>query len=176
MYELISYIDVAPAASSGAFDLNSLVGGGAGATLIAVIFYVGKLILDRTIPSRSDSRANITILLEGLQSMVKVLQDEKAADAKRLTDRQSRIDSLEEESDTNYVRKAEMQAEIIELRARVAQKDRHITELVHMLTRMGARVVGLDADYLDITLPAAEIVQAREEVKKADAGSTTTVS
>lgn len=170
------FVAVDPTPASGAFDLNSLLGGGAGATLVAVIFYVGKLILDRTIPSRSDSRANITILLEGLQSMVKVLQDEKAADAKRLTDRQSRIDVLEEESDTNYVRKAEMQAEIIELRARVAQKDRHIKELVHLLTRMGAKVVGLDADYLDITLPAAEIVAAREASKKADAGSPTAVS
>lgn len=139
------------------FDLNSLVGGGAGATLVGLIFYVGKLILDRTIPSRSDARANITILLEGLQSMVKVLQDEKLADAKRLADRQVRIDQLEEESDVNYQRRAEMQAEIIELRSRVAQKDRHIRELTHMLTQLGASVVGLDGDYLEVTLPTEEV-------------------
>ena len=42
---------VSPAAN---LDLNALVGGGAGATLVGIIFYVGKLILDRTIPSRSD--------------------------------------------------------------------------------------------------------------------------
>lgn len=144
----------APAGTPISLDLNSIVGGGAGATLVGIIFYVGKIILDRTIPSRSDARANITMLLEGLQSMVKVLQDEKAADAQRLADRQSRIDALEEEADVSYLRKAEMQAEIIELRARVAQKDRHIKYLVHMLGQLGATVVGgIDTESIEITLP-----------------------
>jgi hypothetical protein len=154
--------DPAPATS---IDLNALVGGGAGASLIGIIFYVGKLILDRTIPSRSDSRANISVLLDGLQSMVKVLQDEKAGDAKRLADRQARIDTLEEESDVNYVRRAEMQADIIELKARVAQKDRHIRELTHMLTQLGATVVGEDTEHLDITLPASEVAQIRKDAQ-----------
>lgn len=141
-------------------DLNAVVGGGAGATIVTVIVYVGKLILDRTIPSRSDARANITILLEGLQSMVKVLQDEKQADAKRLADRQTRIDTLEEESDDNYKRRAEMQAEIIELRARVAQKDRHIREFTHVLVQLGASVSGFDTDTLQVTLPTAAVKTA----------------
>lgn len=145
----------------GVIDLNALVGGGAGATLVGIIFYVGKLILDRTIPSRSDSRANISILLEGLQSMVKVLQDEKNADAERLANRQARIDALEEESYINYSRKAEMQAEIIELKARVAQKDRHIKQLAYMLSQLGAEVGGLEEDTLEITLPASEVNKLR---------------
>lgn len=151
------------AANPLSLDLNAVVGGGTGATIVTVVIYVGKLILDRTIPSRSDARANITILLEGLQSMVKVLQDEKQADAQRLSDRQKRIDALEEESDTNYTRKAEMQAEIIELRGRVAQKDRHIRELTHMLTQLGATVVGADGDHLEVTLPSAEVKKAVAE-------------
>lgn len=160
-YFSVIFAAATPDAASGALDLNALVGGGAGATLVGVIFYVGKLILDRTIPSRSDSRANITILLEGLQSMVKVLQYEKEADAKRLSDRQIRIDALEAETDTNHTRKAEMQAEIIELRARVAQKDRHIKQLAHMLSQLGARVVGVDSDSLEVTLPTDLVQKAK---------------
>ncbi len=155
-------------ADAAVIDLNSIVGGGAGATLVGLIFYVGKLILDRTIPSRSDARANISILLEGLQSMVKVMQAEKDADAQRLKDRQARIDILEEASDTDYSRKAELQAEIIELRATVARKERHIKELVHMLTALGAKVVGLDTDNLEITLPSAEVAEERKKSLDSD--------
>lgn len=164
MNQLFSFILTAAGESPIALDLNALIGGGTGATAVGIIWYIGKLILDRTVPSRSDARANITILLEGLQSMVKVLQDEKEADAQRLKDRQARIDILEGESDTNYVRRAEMQAEIIELRVRVAQKDRHIRELVHMLTQLGAKVVGVDTDNIEITLPSNAVAA---EVKKA---------
>ena len=146
-----------------AIDLNSILGGSAGATLVGLIFYVGKLILDRTIPSRSDARANITVLLEGLQSMVKVMQAEKDADAKRLADRQARIDILEEASGADYARKAELQAEVIDLRVTVARKERHIKELVHMLTSLGAKVDGLDSDNLEITLPASEVAEQRKK-------------
>jgi chromosome segregation ATPase len=151
------------AAAPAGLDLNALVGGGAGAGAVGLVFYIVKLVLNRTVPSRSDSRANITILLEGLQSMVKVLQDEKASDAKRLTDRQARIDALEDEADISYARRAEMQADIIELKARVAQKDRHIRELSHMLTQLGATVVGIDSDNLEITLPAEDVAKLRKD-------------
>lgn len=160
---MIEFISLFTAAENPTLDLNALVGGGAGATLVGILFYIGKLILDRTIPSRSDSRANITILLDGLQSMVKVLQDEKTADAKRLADRQDRIETLEKESDLSYTRRAEMQAEIIDLRARVAQKERHIRELAHMLVQLGAKVTGLDDDTLEITLPTSEVAKIRRD-------------
>jgi uncharacterized coiled-coil protein SlyX len=102
--------------------------------------------------------------------MVRVLQDEKAGDAKRLADRQARIDTLEEESGVSYLRRAEMQADIIELKARVAQKDRHIKELSHMLTQLGAKVVGLDTDNLEITLPADEVAKIRKNSQEDSSG------
>lgn len=151
------------AASSGALDLNALVGGGAGATLVAIIIYVGRLILDKAIPSRSDARANVTILLEGMQSMVKALQTERDADAARLKERQQRIDQLEQSSESDYKKKAELQAEVIELRAAVARKDRHIRQLVSMLVQLGAKVMGLDSDNLEITLPADQVEQIRKD-------------
>lgn len=154
-----------------ALNFNALLSGGAGATFIFIIWYVARLILDRTIPSRSDARANISIVLESLQSMVNVMQVEKLADAKRLEDRQKRIDQLEESSDADYKRKAELQADIIDLRARLAQKERHIRELIHTLTSLGAKVVGVDTDTLEITLPADvvadEVRKVRQEEVKA---------
>lgn len=157
------------------FDLNTLVSGGTGATLMAAVIFVGKLILDRTIPSRSDQRANVTLLIEGLNNMVKVLQEEKVADARRLTDKQARIDALEQAAEKDYDRISELRAEIIDLRNRLAQKDRHINTLVSELRKVGAQVSGLDLEDIgadiEITLPA-EVVRRtlphREDSKTED--------
>lgn len=144
-----------------AFDLNDIISGGTGATIMAALIFVGKLILDRTIPSRSDQRANVTLVLEGLNNMVKVLQEEKTADAKRLADKQARIDALEAAAEKDYDRISELRAEIIDLRNRLAQKDRHINTLVAELRKLGAQVSGLDLEDLEasieITLPAADV-------------------
>lgn len=146
-------------------DLNSLVSGGAGATLLGLVYFVVKFVLDRAIPSRSDSRANVTLVLEGLNNMVKVLQEEKTADAKRLQDKQERIDQLEQGADKDYERISELRNEIIELRNRLAQKDRHITTLVTELRKLGTQVTGLDledADDLEITHSKDEVKELRE--------------
>ncbi len=140
---------VAGAAASeqaASLDLNALLSGGGGATLVALIIWVGKLVLDRTIPSRSDSRASQSLVLESLSNMVKVLQEEKTADAARLESKQDRIDSLEEASTQDYDLISELRSEITDLRNRLAVKDRHIRILVLELRRLGAQVTGLEAD------------------------------
>lgn len=148
-------------ASIGGFDLNNFVAGGAGATLAGLLYFVIKLVLDRTIPSRSDARANVSMVLEGLNNMVKVLQEEKTADAKRMTDKQNRIDQLEQAADKDYDRITELRNEIIDLRTRLAQKERHINTLVSALRRLGAQVTGVDlgdAD-LEVTHPKSEVTE-----------------
>lgn len=139
-----------------AFDLNSLISGMGGAGLLALFYWIIKLILDRTIPSRSDARANVTLVLEGLSNMVKVLQEEKIADSARLTAKQARIDILEAAADKDYLDISELRSEIIELRGRLAQKDRHINTLVMELRKLGAKVTGVeiqDEESLEILLP-----------------------
>jgi chromosome segregation ATPase len=145
--------------TAAAFDLNTFVSGGAGAAIMGAVIFAGKLILDRTIPSRSDARANVTLVLEGLNNMVKVLQEEKVADAKRLEDKQSRIDMLESAADKDYDRINELRNEIIDLRQRLAVKDRHINNLVSELRKFGVMVTGIDLDDADI-----EITHSRAEV------------
>lgn len=153
-------------------DLNSLISGGTGASVVAALIFVGKLILDRTIPSRSDARANVTLVLEGLNNMVKVLQEEKVADSTRLAEKQARIDLLETESDKDYDRISELRAEIIDLRNRLAVKDRHINGLVSELRKFGVMVTGIDLDDadLEITHPAAKMQAIRDN----QSGSETT--
>lgn len=162
-----------PEVTAPLLDLNTLVSGGTGATLMAALIFVGKLILDRTIPSRSDARANVTMLIEGLNNMVKVLQEEKVADAKRLVDKQARIDVLEAAADKDYDRISELRFEIIDLRNRLAQKDRHINTLVSELRKIGAQVTGLDLDdmttALEITLPA-EVIRTVRPLKDTENG------
>lgn len=156
----------APPAAAPGIDLNSLVTGGAGATIAGLIYWVIKLVLDRTIPSRSDARANVTLVLEGLNNMVKVLQEEKLSDAQRLAAKQARIDQLEVAADKDYDRIAELRGEILELRNRLSQKDRHINALVTELRKFGAVVTGLeleDVEDLEITMPKAEIQKLRDE-------------
>jgi hypothetical protein len=144
-----------------AFDLNGIISGGTGAGIFALVVFVIKLVLDRTIPSRSDARANVTIVLEGLSNMVKVLQEEKIADAARLADKQKRIDTLESAADKDFESIGELRKEILDLRTRLATKDRHIGVLVHQLRLLGAVVTGIELDEeddiesLEITLPGS---------------------
>lgn len=152
------------------FDLNTIVSGGSGAALMAAIIYVGKLVADRTIPSRSDNRANVTLVLEGLNNMVKVLQEEKLADAKRLEDKQRRIDALESEADKDYDRISELRAEIIDLRTRLATKDRHINTLVSELRKLGATVTGLELEDIEVSLTREEMDQMRTDYRGSDTG------
>lgn len=164
-------IDIAMSAAPGGgaggitFDLNGIISGGTGAGLFALIAFVIKLVLDRTIPSRSDARANVTIVLEGLSNMVKVLQDEKIEDAKRLLAKQERIELLEGSSEKDFETIADLRKEILDLRHRLQTKERHIQILGHQLRLLGATVTGIepdpddDIDQLEITLPGTQIRQ-----------------
>ena len=168
-------IDIAMSAAPGGgaggitFDLNGIISGGTGAGLFALIAFVIKLVLDRTIPSRSDARANVTIVLEGLSDMVKVLQEEKIADAKRLADKQERIELLEGSSEKDFETIAELRKEILDLRHRLQTKDRHIKILVHQLRLLGATVTGIelavdeDFENLEITIPPTTTRTHRSE-------------
>ena len=139
-----------------AFSIESFVGGGAGAAFVGVVLYIGKLLLDRFVPSRADARASLDILITGLQSMVNTLHAEKESDSKMLAERQARITLLENESLAGYQLRADLQAEIIELRARQAQRDHHIQQLVDLLaSRYGVSVEGYESDTLKFHYPPA---------------------
>lgn len=133
-------------------DLNTLVGGGVGAGIVSSLIYIIKLIADRAIPSRSDARANVTLVIEGLNNMVKVLQEEKKADADRLEVKQQRIMTLEQAGDRDYAQITELRQEIVDLRTRLATKDRHINALVAELRKLGRQVTGLDLVDADIAV------------------------
>ena len=149
-----------PSVGGLSIDLNGVISGGAGASIVALVVWVCKLVLDRTIPSRSDARANVTIVLEGLSNMVKVLQEEKIADAKRLADKQARIDVLEAAGDKDFETIGELRKEILDLRHRLQTKERHIQILAHQLRLLGAQVTGIELDpedefeQLEITMPS----------------------
>lgn len=160
---LFAVADTPAVSDALALDINSFLSGSAGATLIFILYNVGKMLLDKFVPSRADARANISIVLEGLNSMVKVLQDEKVADAQRLADRQKRIDDLEAASEKDYERLSELRAEIIDLRARLAQKERHINYLIYELQKLGAIVSGVTSDTLEIILPAKKVRDTRKK-------------
>ena len=146
MTALAIFVTAAPASPGGDLTLNNIIAGGAGATLMGLVIWVAKLVLDRTIPSRSDARANVSLVLEGLSNMVKVLQEEKIADANRLADKQRRIDELEAEASTDYTTVRDLRREIQELTDRLALKDRHIQTLIEELRKFGVQVVGLSVD------------------------------
>lgn len=151
-------------------DLNGIIGGGGTAAILGVAYYVGKLIVDKAVPSRSDSRASQTLVLDSLSNMVKVLQEEKIQDADRLRVKQARIDELEDSADADYDRLRDMRSEIVELRDRLAQKDRHIRILVLELSRLGAVVTGLDENVavedIEVTMNPEEVRAARAQVNR----------
>jgi hypothetical protein len=139
----------------GGFSLNSILLGSGGAGILGLIIWVVKFIIDRAIPSRSDARATTGQVLETLQNTIKILQEEKIGDQQRMKDKQDRIDMLEESSEQDYDKISDLRNEILDLRNKVSQKDRHIRILVLELRKLGAQVTGVDeeADELpDITV------------------------
>lgn len=140
-----------PIAADGSINLNSLVSGGAGTVIVGLIYFVIKLVLDRTIPSRSDTRASTSLLIEGLNNMVKILQEEKESDSRRLQAKQERIGELEKANDKDYEKILDLRKDVNELRERLAVKERHIATLVNELRRFGSVVTGLDLDDLTVT-------------------------
>lgn len=164
--------DVEAAASSSPFDLNTIISGGTGAGILGALYLVGKTVLDRAMPSRSDARASTQLVLESLNSMVKVLQEDKIEDSERLKAKQARIDELEQAADVDYDRIRELRDEILGLQGRLAQKDRHINTLVRELRRLGTQVTGLDLEDIAITQPPDEVRRIRTEAAALEIDST----
>lgn len=162
------------AAPSNPFDLNTIISGGTGATIVGAAYFIFKTLFEKTVPSRSDARASTQLVLEGLNNMVKVLQEEKQADAERLTKKQVRIDELEQAADVDYDRIRELRDEILDLQGRLAQKDRHIATLVRELRRLGAQVTGLDLEDVEVTAPREEVrrIVAQGEASRAEESDT----
>lgn len=164
---MIHHLSAAAASGVPAVNLTALLSGGGGSLLVAILIYVGKLMLDRAVPSRSDSRASQSLVLDSLSTTIKVLQDEKIADAARVESKQTRIDSLEESSNQDWDLIQELRGEISELRNRLAVKDRHIRILVLELRRLGAQVSGLSEDIpieeLEITMSPEEVAEKRTQ-------------
>jgi uncharacterized protein YydD (DUF2326 family) len=135
-----------PAATSAGIQLNDVIGGGAGATVLGLVWYVAKFIMDRAVPSRSDSRANVGMVLEGLNNVVKVLQEEKAAETARMASKQLRIEELDKAAEVDAATIKELRNEVFELGQVVKRKDITIRTLVTELQRMGANVSGFELD------------------------------
>lgn len=149
MNEILLWLATAPPAAPEAtfsLQLPTIVNGGLGAALVGLFIYVGRLLLDRFVPSRTDARASYQMVLDGLNNMVKVLQEEKLADAERLKVKQARIDELENMAERDYTAIRELRAERDDLERRIHVKDRHIAILVNELRKLGREVTGLDID------------------------------
>ena len=161
---LVTAADTADDTMAG-IDFNTLLQGGSSGAIVGAVLIIIKLVVDRTLPGRSDQRANVQITLDSLNNVIKVLQEEKTADAKRLEDKQARIDVLEVEAEKDYDRISELRGEIIDLRQRLAVKDRHITALVSQLRRLGVVVAGIELDdtNLEITFTQEEIQATRAQ-------------
>lgn len=148
-------------------DLDALFGAGGGAALLALIYWVIRLVLDKRVPTQSDSRADKELVSNTLTNMVKVLTEEKKADADRLATKQARIDELEKNADEDYDRLQDLRREIVELGERLAQKDRVIRILVTELRKLGAVVTGVIADPetgdIEITHTPEEVREARKK-------------
>jgi septal ring factor EnvC (AmiA/AmiB activator) len=162
MPEVVTWFAGADSAPAG-LTLGGLISGLGGAGALGIIYYIVKLVLDKTIPSRSDNRASTSLVLDSLSNMVKVLQDEKKEDAVRLKAKQDRIDQLESEADADFARIQDLRTEILELRERLGRKDRHIKILVLELQKLGATITGLDSN--NESNEGVEVTMKPEEVR-----------
>lgn len=141
-----------------AFDLNQFLGGGAVALFIAIAYFVIRLLFDRAIPSKSDGRESINLVVESLNATIKILQDDKTSDLARLQTALDRADRLEKESGEDYEKLNELRGEVVDLRNRLARKDQHIHVLVAELKKLGIFVSG----HKDDTSGPLQIVYPKE--------------
>lgn len=125
-----------------AFDLNQFLGGGAVALVVAIAYFVIRLLFDRAIPTRSDGRESISLVVESLNATIKIMQEEKSSDLSRLKSALDRADKLEADADVDYAKLNDLRSEVVDLRNRLARKDQHITTLVHELKKLGVSVLG----------------------------------
>lgn len=129
-----------------AFDLNQFLGGGAVALVVAIAYFVLRLIFDRAIPTKSDGRESISLVVESLNATIKIMQEEKASDLSRLKGALDRADKLELDADVDYGRLNDLRSEVVDLRNRLARKEQHITTLIHELKKLGVTVMGYRDD------------------------------
>lgn len=165
----VSAADPAPA---NPFDLNTIISGGTGATIIGAAYLLIKGVLDRALPSRSDTRASMQLVLEGLNNTVTILQAEKKADAAALQRKQERIDELEAAADVDYDRIRDLREEVMDLQTRLAQKDRHIATLIRELRKLGSIVTGVDLDDIEVTHSSEEVRRLRQEIPELNSPET----
>lgn len=165
----VSAADPAPA---NPLDLNTIISGGTGATIIGAAYLLIKGVLDRALPSRSDTRASMQLVLEGLNNTVTILQAEKKADAAALQRKQERIDELEAAADVDYDRIRDLREEVMDLQTRLAQKDRHIATLIRELRKLGSIVTGVDLDDIEVTHSSEEVRRLRQEIPELNSPET----
>jgi len=153
-----------------AIDLTGWVGGSLGTTLLVALAYIGKLLADRLIPSRSDRRDANALALDAMNSALKILGTDKEKDSEKLDKAERELADERRNgraaSDDWAEREGKYRAEIADLKERIEVKDRQIKQLVHYLRQLGAQITGLDIDQLaeiEITLPAATV---REQVAR----------
>lgn len=127
-------------------DLNGFLSGAAGASILAGIVFIVKLMFDRLVPTRTDKRGDVAQAFDVLKEISSILRAEKKEDAERLQVKQARIDVLELESEKDYNLIRELRTEITELQKRLATKELHIQQLTEQIERLGARVIAGDED------------------------------
>lgn len=110
---------------------------------MAGVIFLTKFFLDRFVPNRTDVRANFSTLIQGLDEMVKILQEEKKVDSARLLAKQTRVDELEAKAASDFASIRKLHAEIVDLKSHLTVKDRHIQLLIAELSKLGVEVSGV---------------------------------
>ena len=87
------------------------------------------------------------LLLDGLQSMVSMMTEDKAKDSERIDILQSRIEELETLSIKDYDMISRMRDEQHDMQNDILRKSRMINELVHKLKEMSIIVEGIEESY-----------------------------
>jgi hypothetical protein len=145
-------------ASLPTFDLNQFLGGGVVALVVGIAYFVIRLLFDRAIPTKSDGRESISLVVESLNATIKIMQEDRASDVTRLQTALDRTDRLESDAAVDYTKLNELRAEIVDLRNRLVRKDQHISTLITELRKLGIAVIG----YKDDTSGPLQIIYPRE--------------
>lgn len=128
------------------FDLNQFLGGGAVALVVAIAYFVIRLLFDRAIPTKSDGRDSFSLIVESMNTTIRIMQDDKASDLARLQNALDRADRLEHDASADYAKLNELRAEVADLRFRLIRKEQHIQVLVAELKKLGIMIHGYKED------------------------------
>lgn len=118
-----------------------------GAAVVTGAYALIKSYMDKKVSPHDDVITKTALIIEGLETVVTVLKEDKKRDTERIDSLQNRIDTMEESAQADYNYIIQLQREMYELQLDISDKNHKIQQLEHEIDKVKSGYF-TDEDYL----------------------------